>query len=396
MKSTKREETPAHDDLWIITNGRYADLDLSGIYEGVQPEFVKEYRISDLAKYMLNPNPIEVEKKLIGCEVYSRKPCFAEIKEKIRRILPQKLQKLIKEKDIPHEVLVSDCETNTAPLKDRNLESHFNKIYESLRPYDPILEKLSKLNPKKILDIIALCEDIDGIRSVLNLQGSIDEKINYMVNFIMKDVRVILEKAHIANGLFEMRGFDFRAYDPENAYRLIKFLHNGKTKACVLNPDNKIEYWIDDINHVHYMHLLDQAIKTNPRFNDSLNKCTKGDAKAFKILFNKQLKIDYSRAHLPRTYKEFFEACEVGSNEKDIVMNSLKNLQLSISFNYIAQYDSGKEKIYTNISVMHDFRAIEPIKSDLPQLYSEINKRASISEAGKFYLLDSVRGYINE
>ena len=145
MKSTKREETPSHDNLWIITNGRYADLDLSGIYEGVQPGFVKEYRISDLARYMVNPGPIEVEKKLIGCEVYSRKPCFAVIKEKISRILPQKLQKLIKEKDIPHEVLVSDRETSTAPLKDRNLESHFNKIYESLRPYDPILEKLSRL-----------------------------------------------------------------------------------------------------------------------------------------------------------------------------------------------------------------------------------------------------------
>ena len=59
------------------------------------------------------------------------------------------------------------------------------------------------------------------------------------------------------------------------------------------------------------------------------------------------------------------------------------------------QTDSGQNKLYTQISVMHNVRALEPLKNELPQLYSEINKRASFSEAGHFYLLDSIRGYIN-
>jgi len=42
---------------------------------------------------------------------------------------------------------------------------------------------------------------------------------------------------------------------------------------------------------------------------------------------------------------------------------------------------------------MHNFKALEPIKAALPQVYSEISKSASITEVGKFYLLDSFRGY---
>jgi hypothetical protein len=44
---------------------------------------------------------------------------------------------------------------------------------------------------------------------------------------------------------------------------------------------------------------------------------------------------------------------------------------------------------------MHDFNAIEPIKSQLPELYSKISRKTSVSDAGKLYLLDSIREYQN-
>ena len=52
-----RLERLISEDLWIISKGRYADLDLSRIYEGANPGLVREYGISDLAFHMLNPNP---------------------------------------------------------------------------------------------------------------------------------------------------------------------------------------------------------------------------------------------------------------------------------------------------------------------------------------------------
>ena len=396
MESDKNKERSSLDNLWVITRGRYIDLDLNGIYEGVQPGPVREYRISDLARYMLNPNPIEIEKKLVGCEVRYRRSCFEKINEKLRHILPEKLQRPQKQKIRATELLISDRDTKIFPLKDGNLESHFNKIHGLLRPYDPIFNRLSGLDMRQLTDVTGICEDIDGIRSVLNLRGSIDGKINYLINFIMKDVRVLLERAYIADGLFEMRGFDFSSFDPQNARRLIRFMQNGMNKSCVLSPDNKIEYWIDDVKLVHYMHLLKQAIKTNPKFGNSLDLCMRGNAKPLKILFSKQLEIDYSESFLPEMYKEVFEMYDIGADEKHAVMNSLKNLQLGISFNYIPQYNSGEGKMFTNISVMHDFRALEHIKDNLPLLYSEINKRTYVSEAGKFYLLDSIKGCRNE
>ena len=70
-------------------------------------------------------------------------------------------------------------------------------------------------------------------------------------------------------------------------------------------------------------------------------------------------------------------------------------MQRVILFNYVPHTETGEERLYTNISIMHDFRALEPLKKQLPQLYSTINKMAPVSEAGKFYLLDSMRGYGN-
>ena len=142
--------------------------------------------------------------------------------------------------------------------------------------------------------------------------------------------------------------------------------------------------------------MLEQSIRTNPQLNDSLTLCAKGNAKALKLIFSHQLNIDYSENFLPLTYKEVFEKYKLGLNERAIVLNSLKNFQLGISFNFIPQTGSIEEKLITNISVMHDFKALTPIKDNLPYVYSEMNKRATISELGKFYLLDSIRGCINE
>jgi DNA-binding Lrp family transcriptional regulator len=47
----------------------------------------------------------------------------------------------------------------------------------------------------------------------------------------------------------------------------------------------------------------------------------------------------------------------------------------------------------TLISVLHDLRALELLRKNLPVVYNEIEKRVSVSEAGKYYLLDSIEGF---
>ena len=54
--------------------------------------------------------------------------------------------------------------------------------------------------------------------------------------------------------------------------------------------------------------------------------------------------------------------------------------------------DEQDDRMFTHISVLHDVRALEPLRKNLPLVYSELEKRAILTEAGKFYLLDSING----
>ncbi len=113
----------------------------------------------------------------------------------------------------------------------------------------------------------------------------------------------------------------------------------------------------------------------------------------FKLFFNRQLGIDYSEANLPDIYRRVFEMHDIAPSNKSVIKRVLNHSQLGVTFNYVPQSRTSADRLFVNFSVMHNFKALEPIKDALPQVYSEINKSASITEVGKFYLLDSFRGY---
>jgi hypothetical protein len=194
-----------------------------------------------------------------------------------------------------------------------------------------------------------------------------------------------------------MGGYDFASYNPKSSHRLIKFYDdNAMPRYCVVGFDGKVEYWVDNVELIDKMHLLEHSIKANSKFKRSLNMCMKGDAKPLRLLFKQHLEIDYSKSPLPAIYKNIFETYDIGSTGKDAVMKSLRSSQLGILFNYVPKTNEGGKKLFTNVSVMHDVKALESIKEDLPELYSIINKMAAVSEAGRYYLLDSLGGYSNE
>jgi len=395
MNLTMEKEKVFTDRIWIISGGRYVDFDHKRIPEDLIPDHVWEEKISELAFYMLNPNPFEIKKRLVGCRIDSLQPSSYKIKSKLKKILPLWIGRFINPAKIPPKTIVSDSEVLMPPVQDKNLESHFEKLDELLKSYDLTIKLLSKLDKERISDILGICDDFGGSRSWLKLKGALDDKIEYIKNFLFKDVGVILGSAYLSKGLFEMRGFDFRAFNPENIYKLITVPVKGKTRHCVLNLKNEIEFWVDNHNLVKKMHLLEQSIKMDNKFREAIEFCMKGDAKPLKIFFNKEIEIKYSIDHLPLIYKKLFDEYDIGNNDRNAIMNFLKKDQFGISFNCLSQSEAGEEKICTNISVMHYYKALEPIKKNLPWLYSEIHKKVSDSDAGRFYLLDSIRGYQN-
>ena len=398
MAATKNEPSVSslNPNIWIISGGRDSQIDLSAIEGAKKNEQVKEYQISDIAYYLLNPKPIEVDKRLIGCEIHYQQRMTTKIIEKIKRLIPRRLRHLWNGHMIPPEVLVSYCKIEMPTLKDKALENHLYSIYESLRSYDSVSKRLLQLDPYHIAHVIGICKDIGGSLTYLKLQGSSDDKLKYMQNYISKDVGILLRKAYIGDGLFEMRGFDFTAYDSDHVHRLIVYGQNEKPKCCVLNSKNTVEYSLDDVHLLKSILLLQQALADDLKLKNAFDFCIRGKAKPVKLFFNRQLDVDYSKSLFPPIYRDILKDKKINSNQQNLIKPALNYLQIGISFNYIPQPDSAADNMITLISVFHDLRALELLKKNLPQVYHEIEKRVGASEAGRFYLLDSIEGFNND
>ncbi len=395
VKSDKSNEEESSCNIWLISDRLHSDFNSSKILKGIIADKVIEYKISDLAKYMLNPNSIEVTNKLVGCKISYQKPVSSKIKDKTRKFF----EKIFKKNrgdvnaDFYEETLISDYINKTPDMKDTSFQSHINKIRGLLTPYDTLVEKISELDFTKLHDIAGIFDDPEGNRSLVHLKGTMPQKINYISNNIQKKIGVILKKVYLNNGLFEMRGFDFESYDSEKSFRLVIITQNDKSEACVLTPSGNIEFHVENIELIKYLHFLQLSLKTNGKLKNLLYECVKGEVKPLKLLFNKELEIDYFKTDLPEIYREVFEANNITPNAKDIIIRALNRKQIGILINYLPKAQQGNSRPITSVYVMHDVKALDPVKTILPQLYSQIDKKLGVLETDKYYLMDSMKGY---
>jgi hypothetical protein len=376
--------------LWIISEGNIINLDPSSICEEPVSGPVTEYKISELGYYLLNPNPITLEEKVIGCKIKYKHKSAGGLRKLFKKSGPDKDTET-DNNDRKVEELISTSKAGAPELEDETLNAHFIKISEMLRPYNPVQKKLASLEKRKIDDITAICEEIGRTRYPLNLQGTIDEKINFVSRSLSQKAKVVFNKAYLLNGLFELRGFRFKTYNPDNFYRLIKFTQDNKPKYYVTDFNFKFEFWVNDNSLINYMHIIEQAVKSDPKLREVLLSCINGTAKPLKLFFSKKLEQKYTDIYLPATYREVFSALNIGKSDKETVTQALNDYQYIVFLNYVPGSKDGKQKLFTNISVMHDLRALEPIRYQVPELYSEITKKLCVSDAGKLYLLDSMR-----
>jgi hypothetical protein len=154
-----------------------------------------------------------------------------------------------------------------------------------------------------------------------------------------------------------------------------------------------VDFALDDAALIKYMLLLEQSLKADVNLKNALGLCIRNQASPFKLFLNRKLEVDYSKSPFPKIYRDILKAKNIDLNQQNLIRPSLNYLQIGISFNYIPQSDSTEEKMTTLISVLHDLRALEALRKNLPQVYDEISKYVSVSAAGKFYLLDSIEGF---
>ena len=391
--STEFNSAPENSGIWIISEGRSSDVDLSRIVDSRVDGPPKEYKLSDIGRYLLNPRAIEVKKKMVGAEIHYKQGRVGKIRRKLQNMLAAGAKDGRKNAGYAPEVIVSRFKLRIPAMQDPGLESYLNRIYDQLQKYDSFAKRLSQLDSRRILQVVGICEDIGGNYSYLKLQGNIENKIKYLANFISKDVGVILNRAYIAEGLFEMRGYDFNSFAPARCYRLFAYKSGAEYRACVLTARNEIEFYLSDCHLIKYMHLLEQALRTDPGLTRAFELCRTGQIQPIKLFFNKKLEIDYAKSPLPAIYQDMFRALNVSLNQRNYVKPMLNYLQIGVSLNYMLTNDNRDDRMFTHISVLHDCRALEPLRKNLPDVFATVLKQGRVSEAGSYYLLDSISGF---
>jgi hypothetical protein len=109
----------------------------------------KEYKISDIGRYLLNPDSIEVKKRLIGGEIHYRQGALKKIGKSFSKILPNTSKRRKNGQLISPELIISRYKLRIPPMNDPDLEAHLNQFYGLLRSYDSVPKKLASLTSRK-------------------------------------------------------------------------------------------------------------------------------------------------------------------------------------------------------------------------------------------------------
>jgi hypothetical protein len=375
------------EQVWVVSPPRLARFAINHPDMEAAPTTAREYRISSIGRYLVSPAALNVRRRLTGCEIHWRVSRTSRWLSPFRRLAGKK-----NARSRPPSTLIMDFPNPVASPFDASLKRHIDHLYDTLRPFDSFFQALEGIDPDRAERITGISEDDTGSRAPVALDGTPRQQLEFIHLHAGLEIEVRLKRAHIGDGLFEMKAFDFIKFDPRITHRLIRFVQDGRPRACVLNEDHTIDFWLDDVKLVNYLQLFEYCIQHNPLLRESLLRCIHGEASALRLMFNPRLAIDYSRAPLPAVFQEVFGRTRLTEPHDRLIKQNLNQFQVSVSFNAMNLQESGRSELSTHISILQYLRALEPIRERLPNLFEELDKRAAHSEEGKFYLLESICG----
>lgn len=370
------------EKVWVISKGEHITLETFFINEKITG-IVKEYKISDIGLYMVNPNKIDIFEKLIGYEVIYKKKAKKNFLTKLFNSETTKKPRTVLNPD--HDLI--------SPFEDKMLESAFTKISDNLLPYDSVIRSLLSENKDEVENILAYCQDPGKNKYSINLAGSIQDKIQFVRENLYQDVKITLKKSYLTNGIFEMRGFDFDKYDQDNFHRLIKYVSKGKINYAVLNSDGTLQFKVENDFFIKFMFMLEQSINSDDRLLASFQDCLARISKPHKLYFSKDIDTEYSDKHMPPVFRDGLDLSTMDKRELSYITDALNRSRRAVYFNTIIKTIDGDENIFTTITVMHDFNELVSVKKYLPEIYTKIEQDIPVSEIGKLYLLDSMSGH---
>jgi len=369
---------------WVLSEGKAVRVEPGAFDPEAEHGPVREYRLSDIGRYLLHPGPIEIRKRLAGCEVY-------RTRSRLSRWL-QRLDRRKTRRSRASEVILSGQKLRLPALRDPELDAHLRRIADELRGFDAFGRRLGRIDLRQVSQLAGICEDIGGGYSYLKLQGSHEDKVRYLTAHAGREVRVTIHRAHVNEGLFELRAFPAAGFDPARAFRLLAYRRDGEPAACVLTPAGHLDFRLPDPAAVKYLGLLESTLAACPDFRRAFEASFQGKARPVRLFFNRQLEVDYSKAAFPEIYRSVFRSSEAAAGQRNLVKPVLNYLQTAVSLTYLPADDAGSDRPASHVCILHDLRALEPLRKSLPAVYAEVSRRAFITEAGRFYVLDSISG----
>jgi hypothetical protein len=294
------------------------------------------------------------------------------------------------------QVFLARYDMRVPPLQDRQLARHVDRMRRMLQPLDPVIQEITAMPTDRLEDIRGICEDEGGHRTLLKIGGDVDAKRRYVIDHMFGSVKITLPQVRIADGLFEMRGLRPDRYRAERQHRLLRFHVNGRFFGCLLTPEDKVAFWLDDVRHLRHLILLQQALETNAELKLCLEACLEGEARALRLMLTPEMDIDYARNRTPPVYQALFDTLHLDAAQQQDVIRSLRSHKIGVSFSYVSLKTFGDPRPTTSISVLHDVKALEEVRQDVPYLYAEISRKATRTEAGNYYLLESIKGRADE
>ena len=381
---------------WIISAGVYTDIDLTALGIRAAPKRVLEYALSDIGRYLLFPGPFEIESRLMGCECDLKPSGWQRFKNALaaRRFLRSKGGRPVAPAE--RRLFMARLFVPIPCLRNEALARHVDRVRDMLRSLDPVLPEIAGLDLDRVADMRGVCQDAGGHRTHIDLGGDLEAKRRYVLDNLAGRVPITLPQAWIAGGLYEMRGLAARHYQEERRHRLLRFHVDGQFFACLLNAAGRVAFWIEDADRFHHLLILQQALETDAVLRASFESCLRGEGQAMRVLINADMDIDYSLNRLPRVYRELLQSLDLAVEARKEVVRSLNARQTGVSFSFSRPEGFGDPQPTTSIAVLHDVKALDPLRESLPELYAAINRKASLSEAGKYYLLESIKGRPDE
>ncbi len=381
-----------NNNLWIISDEKPIDRDISEITYGIDYESCHRFRISNYAMSLLSPDSFGIYDKLAGFYL-TRKSSRTKLKEAIgKRRLISFLNRFIPDIKLAPEkyeqMLYVDL--GDMPLSDK-LTRLCSDINSNLVAFDPSVKALDKHRISDIEDIEGIVESDLDIEQVMSLWGSIANKKGFIASNLGKKILSVIPRMYDENGFFRINPDSLHPFDPEkyNDLYLINKAEGNEVFVAEKSPDSEaIEYpiVISNTNIVKHLHILEKNLELNKKVEDYLMEAYRDKSTVVNIgMMENDIKDHFAQDSVESIYDRLFSIQDTPEEIRQEVIGQLEGKIYEIVLMIGKREDDKFVRRLTN-SKVHSIDGVEQLKGVDERIYMTVEKLDKDS-SGRFYLL---------